>query len=231
MKRRRDWRQTLPFQHTAARRRLGNSTVWRREKLKFQHTAARRRLVGVNGTVKANRGFQHTAARRRLGGRIRAKIRTVRVSTHSRPKAAGRHCPASLRRYSCFNTQPPEGGWRSLSLFWKRNRSFNTQPPEGGWAWATNLPGCCLLVSTHSRPKAAGTAVRAIHCVSCRFNTQPPEGGWGHLSDFGYNEWLFQHTAARRRLEDNKESRLYIDLFQHTAARRRLGFYFVYHKC
>ena len=38
-------------------------------------------------------------------------IAALRVSTHSRPKAAG-----SLRLYKralgyCFNTQPPEGGW------------------------------------------------------------------------------------------------------------------------
>ncbi len=34
--------------------------------------------------------------------------------------------------------------------------SFNTQPPEGGWKdWACLLPN--LYVSTHSRPKAAGT--------------------------------------------------------------------------
>ena len=35
----------------------------------------------------------------------------VMVSTHSRPKAAGRRERVVATRRSCFNTQPPEGGW------------------------------------------------------------------------------------------------------------------------
>ena len=34
------------------------------------------------------------------------------------------------------------------------------------------------LVSTHSRPKAAGLRAGAAKPDSKRFNTQPPEGGW-----------------------------------------------------
>ena len=34
------------------------------------------------------------------------------------------------------------------------------------------------LVSTHSRPKAAGQALWRILKFRVRFNTQPPEGGW-----------------------------------------------------
>ena len=55
------------------------------------------------------------------------------VSTHSRLKAAGRISGLSRAKGNCFNTQPPEGGWKlviSLSLLSVR---FNTQPPEGGW--------------------------------------------------------------------------------------------------
>ena len=33
------------------------------------------------------------------------------VSTHSRPKAAGKQEYNALRRCSSFNSQPPEGGW------------------------------------------------------------------------------------------------------------------------
>ena len=33
----------------------------------------------------------------------------------------------------CFNTQPPEGGWRSAEPKNAERASFNTQPPEGGW--------------------------------------------------------------------------------------------------
>ena len=34
---------------------------------------------------------------------------------------------------SCFNTQPPEGGWICLVVLLACIISFNTQPPEGGW--------------------------------------------------------------------------------------------------
>ena len=56
-----------------------------------------------------------------------------------------------------------------------------------------------VIVSTHSRPKAAagGDAVRI-------------------------NGSLFQHTAARRRLHSLIRSMSEQDEFQHTAARRRL---------
>ena len=63
------------------------------------------------------------------------------------------------------------------------------------------------------------------------FNTQPPEGGWTSLPSNAYLPYLFQHTAARRRLaifykrRDNEKK-----LFQHTAARRRLVLH-LYHQC
>ena len=56
----------------------------------FQHTAARRRLVMDKWTEFNNRLFQHTAARRRLGTRHADVFAPTKVSTHSRPKAAGR---------------------------------------------------------------------------------------------------------------------------------------------
>ena len=39
---------------------------------------------------------------------------------------------------------------------------------------------CFLLaiVSTHSRPKAAGSLRIAVQMPVAGFNTQPPEGGW-----------------------------------------------------
>ena len=76
---------------------------------------------------------------------------------------------------------------------------FNTQPPEGGWA-APYPQYEALVVSTHSRLKAAGSSEfqTTLHInvsthsrlkaagfkntvrrpnTKC-FNTQPPEGGW-----------------------------------------------------
>ena len=84
----------------------------------------------------------------------------------------------SILRIS-FNSQPPEGGWpdapwlaghkgkfqltaarRRLGRLGNertRRMGFNSQPPEGGWViGAKQFKG--NIVSTHSRPKAAGSA-------------------------------------------------------------------------
>ena len=104
------------------------------------------------------------------------------------------------------------------------------------------------IVSTHSRPKAAGSTTKATAWKKDSFNTQPPEGGWGKTS-LGVRRMIvsthsrpkaagnaiqtntqtqagFQHTAARKRLASQYENRKADTLFQHTAARRRLGFWF-----
>ena len=150
-----------------------------RKATKFQHTAARRRLAGA------------TAGVRRFGG----------VSTHSRPKAAGGGVLICRRCWEGFNTQPPEGGWfddsfsgglpakfqhtaarRRLVSYLnspttRASPSFNTQPPEGGWS-EPSKQGRRTVVSTHSRPKAAGD----------------------HRENQSRATFSFQHTAARRRL-------------------------------
>ena len=80
------------------------------------------------------------------------------------------------------------------------------------------------VVSTHSRPKAAGTIHPSDDVAPNSFNTQPPEGGWPPTARFRAYARPFQHTAARRRLAiffDAYQDHL---LFQHTAARRRLVF-------
>ena len=79
-----------------------------------------------------------------------------RVSTHSRPKAAGRNI--GQHRYERYR--------------------FNTQPPEGGWGGGTTIKGAINHVSTHSRPKAAGCRLGLFEVLPSCFNTQPPEGGW-----------------------------------------------------
>ena len=79
------------------------------------------------------------------------------------------------------------------------HHGFNTQPPEGGW----------LL----RQPRGI---------AGYRFNTQPPEGGWPLANSTTRVPVLFQHTAARRRLEMMIKMALFNAMFQHTAARRRL---------
>ena len=148
--------------------------------------------------------FQHTAARRRLALLSFQLSLVATVSTHSRPKAAGlpkTPAPSSTR---CFNTQPPEGGWRYIFEFdlsnevsthsrpkaagrhssvWRRIVCFNTQPPEGGWPLTSPAIPILQSVSTHSRPKAAGICGRAFRLLFGCFNTQPPEGGWSGSFD------------------------------------------------
>ena len=80
----------------------------------------------------------------------------LRVSTHSRPKAAGHGVQNAFSHYRCFNTQPPEGGWR-------QGVSKKIYKDD---------------VSTHSRPKAAGICKILLLFHPICFNTQPPEGGW-----------------------------------------------------
>ena len=77
------------------------------------------------------------------------------VSTHSRPKAAGKSYRQSIKTGCCFNTQPPEGGWLFFNPFDISISGFNTQPPEGGWICRA-IADAIAMVSTHSRPKAAG---------------------------------------------------------------------------
>ena len=78
--------------------------------------------------------FQHTAARRRLA-----------ILHWKNP------C------FCCFNTQPPEGGWQIRPTRPFGMTCFNTQPPEGGWVGVVAFRDFDL-VSTHSRPKAAGSS-------------------------------------------------------------------------
>ena len=134
---------------------------------------------------------------------------------------------------SCFNTQPPEGGWACLLMGTVSKRCFNTQPPEGGWLATTLrvlfvllfqhtaarrrlelqfIPYMCFTkVSTHSRPKAAGSSPSFAKRRTIRFNTQPPEGGWADTLPVVALDCQFQHTAARRRLVPAKGRNVTVD--------------------
>ena len=63
--------------------------------------------------------------------------------------------PCSVWVSSCFNTQPPEGGC------WLNNDDTKAE----------------IIVSTHSRPKAAASVFSFNGSIHRCFNTQPPEGG------------------------------------------------------
>ncbi len=110
-------------------------------------------LVGLSVLI----GRVSTHSRPKAAGSfsISSRVLPISVSTHSRPKAAGSYPLIAPSEYPCFNTQPPEGGWRHLSYHNNINTGFNTQPPEGGWGVIFDYTRV-FIVSTHSRPKAAG---------------------------------------------------------------------------
>ena len=89
--------------------------------------------------------------------------------------------------------------WDSLSL-----SLFQHTAARRRLGWMILSSSVSHLVSTHSRPKAAGHPVRRKAIQSYSFNTQPPEGGWldSFISQIETNK--FQHTAARRRLAEDK---------------------------
>ena len=77
------------------------------------------------------------------------------VSTHSRPKAAGQP-PLGLVSITVVSTHSrPKAAGSCIIVCLHFTNCFNTQPPEGGWSIRAKLSGF-PTVSTHSRPKAAG---------------------------------------------------------------------------
>ena len=99
----------------------------------FQHTAARRRLAVTPTSAVPSEKFQHTAARRRLVDEKQIPAEFMRVSTHSRPKAAGKLTQqATADLLVSTHSRPKAAGLHTAG-----QRHAET-------------------VSTHSRPKAAG---------------------------------------------------------------------------
>ena len=119
------------------------------------NTATRRWLVAYLFQMARIRAFQHTAARRRLPYPVCERIRRRRFNTQP-PEGGWRIRLPSFVQRSGFNTQPPEGGWGRYCPISATGACFNTQPPEGGWDAIRDLINA-LWVSTHSRPKAAGS--------------------------------------------------------------------------
>ena len=100
----------------------------------------------------------------------------INVSTHSRPKAAGKVVKlANMRNDVSTHSRPKAAGNSNILIFRDFMVSTHSRPKAAGFAFSQ--PVKTIYVSTHSRPKAAGS-----------FNL---------IDSF---EYLFQHTAARRRL-------------------------------
>ena len=81
-----------------------------------------------------------------------------------------------------FNTQPPEGGWMILRILSSDIIEFQHTAARRRLAGFVRHRRMPAIVSTHSRPKAAGLCAKKTHTASA-----------------------FQHTAARRRLAAKAE--------------------------
>ena len=120
-----------------------------------------------------------------------------------------------------FNTQPPEGGWHHAYLHGDVSLLFQHTAARRRLVLPVSIPAFYLLfqhtaarrrlvtkaiqemagkiVSTHSRPKAAGFDKYGVR-VSLLVSTHSRPKAAGHPPpDLCLSEW-FQHTAARRRL-------------------------------
>ena len=100
---------------------------------------------------------------------------------------------------SCFNTQPPEGGCK---LIWARAVPFDVSTHSRPKAAAADVFAGVddKMVSTHSRPKAAAEdsgMVEAAKTVSTHSRPKAADNDYRAI----IFRILFQHTAARRRLD------------------------------
>ena len=209
------------FQHTAARRRLADRKQRRRPNHGFQHTAARRRLGAPLKTTSITRTFQHTAARRRLGVRPVVCNLCRPVSTHSRPKAAGSRIVSAIAENLFQHT----AARRRLALVLPSNvwlQQFQHTAARRRLVGMAAERRRNLFVSTHSRPKAAGTVKFITLKEQIVVSTHSRPKAAGPQSHSASNLLEFQHTAARRRLDACLRKSKNIFKFQHTAARRRL---------
>ena len=168
--------------------------------------------------------FQHTAARRRLDFNPSLSSKSSSVSTHSRPKAAGSGFCAPLRHPHGFqHTAARRRLVRATSYPSAITKFQHTAARRRLGLWQVEHVRRSSFVSTHSRPKAAGSARRRYVCQCNGFNTQPPEGGWICVAPIPSADGLVS-THSRPKAAgrgDHHTSRSVV--FQHTAARRRLG--------
>ena len=169
---------------------------------RFQHTAARRRLFSTGQSGYAHGCFNTQPPE---GGWVDIKLlaQCFIVSTHSRPKAA----VLFVEITDCLNKFQHTAARRRLLMSRCPNaaqESFNTQPPEGGCDIA-EVMRCDPMVSTHSRPKAAGHLINDRTFRQC-FNTQPPEGGWASLKSLapsGFAALISLSSQEKREREYN----------------------------
>ena len=166
------------------------------------------------------------------------------VSTHSRPKAAGKYTNHHMMPDGVSTHSRPKAAGYFIYVGGAEMKSFNSQPPEGGWVWPTSpvSDGYRFQLTAARRRLAGGvrhvagggafqlTAARrrlvvniGIKLVIFIVSTHSRAKAAGLWRDVRWRYLLFQLTAARRRLEGGGDSYVAFKAFQLTAARRRLG--------
>ena len=101
---------------------------------------------------------------------------------------------------SCFNTQPPEGGWADISGSTRHMTPFQHTAARRRLADHRRQQRHSRMVSTHSRPKAAGDSKTAgSDAAAVSTHSRPKAAGVAYAVRKHLRHW-FQHTAARRRL-------------------------------
>ena len=128
----------------------------------FQHTAARRRLADAHkGGRYVFVSFNTQPPEGGWGLPPSQLSRFFHVSTHSRPKAAGVAVILDGVPKAFQHTAARRRLVVNRVAACRVIHSFNTQPPEGGWRLRLQL-FCKHVVSTHSRPKAAGAPLKSL---------------------------------------------------------------------
>ena len=184
----------------------------------FQHTAARRRL-DFRRWVRQHNKFVSTHSRPKAAGLISLIIvYPVRVSTHSRPKAAGtayqrqqtqvqfQHTAARRRlvrfaimlaSVSMFQHTAARRRLDNADFTTALNTLFQHTAARRRLGCSTYLISIPFLVSTHSRPKAAGPSWAWCNACFLCFNTQPPEGGWGVRMRYFWDYCVSTHSRPK----------------------------------
>ena len=135
----------------------------------------------------------------------------IYVSTHSRPKAAGKaDAKRGFTRLVSTHSRPKAAG-HEAQFYPAIRLGFNTQPPEGGWA-PINAPRSILMRFQHTAARRRLERLQIQLCHGYGFNTQPPEGGWEQGDNS--SPWVrFVSTHSRPKAAGNSpraSGRLYV---------------------
>ena len=121
-----------------------------------------------------------THSRPKAAGAIMATTdQPIYVSTHSRPKAAGSGRFFLTPSLSVFQHTAARRRLANAQIDLLDEQKFQHTAARRRLVFTRLLLFLVWIVSTHSRPKAAGLArILKIRPHLYCFNTQPPEGGW-----------------------------------------------------